>query len=368
MKLAIAKLRSNLNAHHLSVLAWVGVLIGIGMFGGGWKAGLMIAVPILYLARHTAALRRKHDRQTASLHLRMIEALAIMVEAKDETTHQHIRRVAFYASALAREMGIDGSDLEALHAAALLHDIGKVAVPGHIISKPGRLTEEEFERMKIHPVVGAEILEKLQLPNPVAPMVRSHHERWDGTGYPDGLKGEGIPIGARVLAVVDAFDALTTDRPYRSACSPREAMEELKRGAGVTYDPKIVRLLEKLYPKLKELLESSQAPPSSVALAKGNDHAEPQAGLSAEIASPLYSVVQARQELQVVYELAQRLGATLTPDSIFRLLADHLQKLIPFNTIAIYVVDGGDLTPRFVEGFHDYTLARLRLPTGKGLS
>src|SRR3989440_6539273 len=121
-------------------------------------------------------------------------------------------------------MKVGHEEMEALQAASLLHDIGKLAVPEHIISKPGRLTPEEFEKMKIHPVVGAEILERVQFPYPVVPIVRAHHEKWDGTGYPSGLAGEAIPIGARILSAVDCLDALASDRQYRRALPLDQAM------------------------------------------------------------------------------------------------------------------------------------------------
>src|SRR3989442_8216359 len=149
----------------------------------------------------------------ANLHLRTIEALALAIEAKDHTTHDHLQRVRVYAIEVAKELKISPPEMEALHAAALLHDIGKLAIPEHIISKPGRLTPEEFEKMKIHPVVGAEILERVRFPYPVVPIVRAHHEKWDGSGYPFGLKGTDIPIGARILSAVDFLDAIASPPP-----------------------------------------------------------------------------------------------------------------------------------------------------------
>ena len=181
----------------------------------------------VYLDRLSA--EKRHAEEMAGLHLRTIEALALAIEAKDHTTHEHLRRVRVYAVEIGKEMGLGRAELEALRAAALLHDIGKLAVPEHIISKPGRLTPEEFEKMKIHPVVGAEILERVAFPYPVVPLVRAHHERWDGSGYPDGLKGEEIPLGARILAAVDCLDALASDRQYRRALPLDEAMEKVKR-------------------------------------------------------------------------------------------------------------------------------------------
>ncbi len=193
----------------------------------------------------------------ATLHLRTIEALALAIEAKDHTTHDHLQRVRVYAIEVAKELGVTPGEMEALHAAALLHDIGKLAVPEHIISKPGRLTPEEFEKMKIHPVVGAEILERVRFPYPVVPIVRAHHEKWDGSGYPFGLKGEEIPIGARILSSVDFLDAMASDRQYRRALPLEEVMKRLSAESGKSFDPKVVNVLEKRYRQLEKLVEST---------------------------------------------------------------------------------------------------------------
>lgn len=207
--------------------AFVG-LVHFSMRFIGWESALLV-MPVmfwiyrsyqLYLGRLEDEKRRveieerqvqaekRHVEEVCALHLRTIEGLALAIDAKDHTTHSHLNRVRTYAVEIARHMGLNEAELDALRAAALLHDIGKLAVPDHIINKPGRLTPEEFEKMKIHPVVGAEILEKVAFPYPVAPIVRAHHERWNGEGYPDGLRGEEIPIGARILAAVDCLDAL----------------------------------------------------------------------------------------------------------------------------------------------------------------
>ena len=178
-------------------LVGAGVAGMIGWFNRkfGWQTSLLI-VPIIYLIYRSYRLylgkledEKRHVEEMANLHLRTIEALALAIEAKDHTTHDHLQRVRVYAIEVAKELGVTPEEMEALHAAALLHDIGKLAVPEHIISKPGRLTPEEFEKMKIHPLVGAEILERVRFPYPVVPIVRAHHEKWDGTGYPFGLEG-----------------------------------------------------------------------------------------------------------------------------------------------------------------------------------
>ena len=175
------------------------------------------------------------------LYLSTIETLATAIDAKDQVTHGHIRRVQKFALALASELGIrDERQVKAIEAAALLHDTGKLVVPEHILNKPGRLTPGEFDKMKLHASAGAEILSAIQFPYPVVPIVRHHHENWDGTGYPDGLKSTDIPIGARILQVVDCFDALTSDRPYRTKLSDEEAVLILLQRRGTMYDPLIV--------------------------------------------------------------------------------------------------------------------------------
>src|SRR6202035_1842861 len=233
--------------------------------------------------------QKRHVEEIANLHLRTIEALALAIEAKDQTTHDHLQRVRIYAIEVAKELGMTGTDLEALHAAALLHDIGKLAVPEHIISKPGRLTPEEFEKMKIHPIVGAEILERVQFPYPVVPIVRAHHEKWDGTGYPYGLRGEEIPIGARILAAVDCLDALASDRQYRRALPLEDAMARVAAESGTAFDPKVIQALRARYRELEARAKTTETPLQpqlsvDIKITKGS---APAAGFEAE--APAFS-------------------------------------------------------------------------------
>ena len=251
-------------------------LVGAGIAGAiawlnrtfNWETSLLL-VPAVYLIYRSYRLylgkledEKRHVEEMANLHLRTIEALALAIEAKDHTTHEHLQRVRVYAIEVAKELGVKGPELEALHAAALLHDIGKLAVPEHIISKPGRLTPEEFEKMKIHTLVGAEILERVRFPYPVVPIVRAHHEKWDGSGYPMGLKGAEIPIGARILSAVDYLDALASDRQYRRALPLRDVMQKLSAESGKSFDPKVVDVLQKRYQYLERLAvtKASQDP------------------------------------------------------------------------------------------------------------
>jgi putative nucleotidyltransferase with HDIG domain len=182
------------------------------------------------------------------LYLSTVETLAMAIDAKDDVTHSHVRRVQAYATGLARALGIaDEPTLKAIEAAALLHDTGKLAVPEHILNKPGKLTEAEFEKMKLHVDVGADILSLVQFPYPVEPIVRCHHENWDGSGYPRGVAGEAIPIGARILSVVDCFDALTSDRPYRGRMTDEAALDILRERRARMYDPEVVDTFIRVY-------------------------------------------------------------------------------------------------------------------------
>ena len=182
------------------------------------------------------------------LYLSTVETLAMAIDAKDDVTHSHVRRVQAYAIGLARALGItDELELKAIEAAALLHDTGKLAVPEHILNKPGKLTAAEFEKMKRHVDVGADILSLVHFPFPVVPIVHCHHENWDGTGYPRGIAGEAIPIGARILSVVDCFDALTSDRPYRGRMTAEAAVQILRERRGRMYDPRVVDTFIEVY-------------------------------------------------------------------------------------------------------------------------
>lgn len=217
--------------------------------------GLLLVLPLvflLYLVFRTWADRVReagvHVETVNRLYLSTVEALAIAIESKDQVTSNHVRRVQTLSMAIARRLGVpDGAPMRAIEAGALLHDIGKVAIPDYVLNKPGALTREEYEIIKLHAPVGAEILSAVDFPYPVVPIVRHHHENWDGTGYPDGISGEAIPIGARIISVVDCFDALTSDRPYRRALSDEQALAIIGERTGTMYAPAVVEVLLECY-------------------------------------------------------------------------------------------------------------------------
>src|SRR5205085_571905 len=227
-------------------------------------------------------------------------------------------------------------EMQALRAASLLHDIGKIAVPEHIICKPGKLTPEEFDKMKIHPVVGAEILARAQFPYPVVPIVRSHHEKWDGSGYPDGLKGAEIPIGARILAAVDCLDALASDRQYRRAVPLDEAMNMVEAESGRSFDPAVIAILKSRYVELER--KAHMAPHPAAKLSKDLKILRgeaPAAGFERNdreptaVASPLSSIAAARQEVQMLFELTQDVGSSLSLHETLSVVASRLNRLVP---------------------------------------
>ncbi|MCA1613933.1 MAG: HD domain-containing protein, partial [Acidobacteria bacterium] len=182
--------------------------------------------------RHSEEEKLRHIQEIADLHMNTIESLAVAIDAKDQTTHGHVRRTQIYAMELGRMLGVGDQELLALQAGALLHDVGKLAVPEYILNKPGKLTAAEFDKMKIHTVVGGDIIKRVNFPYPVEDIVRFHHEKWDGTGYPRGLKAEQIPLVARIIAVVDFFDATRCDRPYRLGMKREDSIGLLRRMAG----------------------------------------------------------------------------------------------------------------------------------------
>ena len=351
----------------------------------GWKTSILV-LPVVYLIYRSYRLyvarlddQKRHTDELASLHMRSIEALALAIEAKDHNTHDHLKRVQVYAMEVGRDLDLNKEDLDALRAAALLHDIGKLAVPEHIISKPGKLTPEQFEKMKIHPVVGAEILERVNFPYPVAPIVRAHHEKWDGSGYPHGLKGEEIPLGARILTAVDCLAALASDRQYRRALPLDEAMARIVAESGTSFDPQVVGVLQRRYKELERMAQAQMAlePHLSTDLKIERGEA-PAAGFeSGAVPSNfpprenhldfLTSIAAARQEAQDLFELTQDLGNSLSIDETLSVLAVRLRKLVSFDSMAIFIRRDKRLVPQFVTGEHARLFSALEIPLGEGL-
>ncbi|HEY1404252.1 MAG TPA: diguanylate cyclase, partial [Pyrinomonadaceae bacterium] len=262
-----------------------------------------------------------------------------------------VRRVQLYAARLGELLNLTRNEIEALRAGAMLHDIGKLAVPDHILNKPGKLTTAEFERMKVHTIVGASILERIDYPYPVIPIVRSHHERWDGLGYPDGLRGEEIPWTARIFAVVDCFDSVREDRPYRRGLTCDKASAMLLRGAGTHFDPQVVELFLKHLPQFEaEIVElgldqhgftSREAEPRALVEASDANNAAGQPFNPKRFIAPAYleQIKSAHREVYALYEIASTFGASLEIEDLSQILVNKVGHMIPFDTCAVYLFD-----------------------------
>ena len=351
----------------------------------GWEA-VVLTIPVIYFVYRSYALHlgrlqeaKQHTQEIGDLHWRAIEALALAIDAKDETTHNHLLRVKIYATAIGQELKMSENEMQALQAAALLHDIGKLAVPEYIISKPGKLTREEFEKMKIHPVVGAEILDRVRFPYPVVPIVRSHHEKWDGSGYPEGLKGEEIPLGARILAAVDCLDALASDRQYRRALPLDKAMQIVAGDAGTAFDPRVVEVLQRRYVEL-EKLATSQPRPEEAQLSKnikiergsapGAGFAESESAIAVEKdeVDVILSVEVAVRELRGLLSISEGFGSALSTEEVLGMLATRLRRMIPYDTIAVFSAQNRVLTAKYTCGEDAAIIRAMAIPLDHGLS
>jgi diguanylate cyclase (GGDEF)-like protein/putative nucleotidyltransferase with HDIG domain len=340
----------------------------------GFIRVLGILLPLLlvsYITLRTALGRvndaNRHLNELNRLYLSTIETLAMAIDAKDQITHGHIRRVQAYAIGLAREMGVtDAGLIKAVEAAALLHDMGKLAVPEYILNKPGPLTPAEFEKIKLHASVGADILSAIDFPYPVVPIVRHHHESWDGSGYPDGLRGADIPIGARILSVVDCFDALTSDRPYRPRLSDRDAIRILVERRGTMYDPLVVDTFLKVHSALA-VATPSKADYSLAAITNASASAKP---LSTNVTEPLDDIAASSEEMLTLFTLARELTGRLSVADVGDVLLKRLRRLVPSSLCVFYSYDQerAELVASHVFGERAHSIHGIRIPIGERLS
>jgi diguanylate cyclase (GGDEF)-like protein/putative nucleotidyltransferase with HDIG domain len=316
---------------------------------------------------------QRHVREMADLHLATIEALALAIDAKDQTSQSHIRRVQLYAAALARALGMPENDIQGVKTAALLHDIGKLAVPEHILSKPGPLTPEEFQKIRAHPKVGADIISAVPFPYPVSPLILSHHERWDGKGYPAGLKAEEIPLGARILSVVDYFDALMAERPYHKAMSFDAALSLLQQESGKGLDPLVVAKFIELLPSLQlEAATLEQAMRRPIPEETGEAIGRPATGLTPEPSKKnvFDDIALAHREIYALYEIAQAMGTSLGVSDTMALISAKLSNLVPFSCAALFLLDEETdmLRCRFATGTDAEIVQQISVHTGEGLT
>ena len=350
-------------------------------------AAAVLSVPVLWLTPLMAAaicllylghLRRVEDerlnaRQMSELHLATLQALAMAIDARDRTTPNHIQRVQAYATGLARAMGMSETEVRGIETGALLHDIGKLAIPEHILTKPGPLNPEEFSKIRVHPEVGAGIIRTVPFPYPVAPFILSHHERWDGRGYPAGLKEHDIPLGARVICIADYFDALTSDRPYRAAVSTEAAVAVLRQESGKALDPSVVDAFVGALPQLMAAIEPVE--PANPKLMQQLQTGEGLRTLGTrpsndDETSVFDDISLAHREIYGLYQIAEAMGTKLGLSDMMSLVSSRLSHLVPFSACALFLYSEStdQLHCRFAAGTDSELMQRLVLPSGQGLN
>lgn len=328
--------------------------------------------------RSAEAEQRRHVEEMATIHMNTIESLAIAIDAKDQTTHGHVRRTQIYATQMGKLFNVSPKELQALHAGALLHDIGKLAVPEYILNKPGKLTEAEFAKMKIHPTVGGDILRRVNFPYPVEDIVRYHHEKWDGSGYPKGLKGEAIPLVARIISVVDFYDATRCDRPYRKGMKREDSLNLLRGMVGSSFDPKVVDKFIQHVEEFDRMIDAAdiQEQVSSTPAMDTQTATKPDAGLASDIlgapeeSAGFRSISEAQREVFALHEIAQTIGSSLNLSDTVTLVANKLRAIVPFDTCVIFLVDdrSGKAAAVHAVGDEAELFLRRRITVGEGIT
>lgn len=350
-------------------------LLGFSIIHGlflqfGLSFGLVL-LPLAIVAHfafrfHINRLKQKtlEIGEAGRIHMATVEALATAIDARDQVGVGHVRRTQIFAVGMGRTLELSSAEIDALNTGALLHDIGKLAVPDHILNKPGRLTPAEMEKTKIHSSVGASILEKVKFNTPVVPTVKYHHECWDGSGYPDGLKGNAIPLTARIIAVADAYDTLRGARPYRAAVSREEARRFLINGAGTQFDPRIVDVFLRNLKKYEQAIENEGL---SYAYDSKAQESLPMTG-SRDTKSYVEQIKRANREVFTLYELARIFSSSLNLEETFSLFAEKIGGLVPFDTCVIYLCDETGQTAKavYAEGRNAKQLMHRTIHPGEG--
>jgi len=326
---------------------------------------VILGLGAFYYALRKAFEQRTHQvREAGRLHLATVEALATAIDARDQIGFGHVRRTQIYAVGLGEILGLGECDINSLHTGALLHDIGKLAVPDHILNKPGSLTASEMEKVKIHASVGASILEKVGFPYPVVPTVRYHHEFWDGSGYPEGLKGRNIPLTARILAIADAYDSAREVRPYRHAQSKEQAISYLRARSGGQFDPMLTELFLKNLPIFEAEIRRCGVDYEAVTIdalatipaddSRSTDYVE--------------QIKRANREAYTLYSLAREFGTSLDMHETLELFVAKLAAFIPFDSVGVYLLDENGESARASHAFgaHAAALSERTVMVGHG--
>ena len=355
--------------HLISYVATILLFITFDHFGSGFGLVVLPLAIVGNVAYEIHVRRLEHQTkqiyEASRMHLATVEVLATAIDARDQVGIGHVRRTQIYAVGLGKALGLSENEIDALRTGALLHDIGKLAVPDHILNKPGRLTSAEMEKTKIHSSVGAAILERVGFPYPVVPTVKYHHEFWDGTGYPEGLKAKEIPLTARILTIADAFDALRGSRPYRPAVSRDDASNFLRSRAGTQFDPNIVNIFLR---NLRTLEDEVEAQGLSYELEADSESNPLQASEKASSSNFVEQIKRANREVFTLYEMARDFGSSLNLEETLSLFTKKVADFVPFDTCLVYLMDDSNefATAAYVEGKNRVTLLGKRVKVGEG--
>ncbi|MEP6636803.1 MAG: diguanylate cyclase [Acidobacteriota bacterium] len=336
--------------------------------------GLISAIYLIYRTSYERLqLKAREAEELCRLHLATAEALATAIDAQDQTSHCHVRRVQIFAAGLGEVLNLTPGEIAALNAGALLHDVGKLAVPSHILNKPGRLSPAEFEKMKIHTTVGAQMLSRVDFPYPVVPIVRHHHEQWNGLGYPDGLREEQIPMTARIISVVDCFDSVREDRPFRAGMTRDEAIALLLRGSGTHFDPHVIELFLRHLPRFEAKIAAL-----GLAQEPSTQEREPLSLAEIDLAQTrergsymAYDQIKnAHREVYALYEIARTFGSSLDIRQTLEILVDKVGHVVSFDTCIVYLYDEalGYATAEHVAGKHAGVLTSKCIAPGEGVT
>jgi len=322
--------------------------------------------------RESERAHQQEIERSSAIQMATVEALALAIDARDRASRSSLQREQRHATALARAFGLPADEVECIRMATLLHDIGKLAVPDHILTKPGPLTDDERIKMRTHASVGAAIIEQVPFPQPVAALVRDHHERWDGRGYPAGLRGADIPLGARILAVVDYFAAITSERPFNQAMPVAEAVNVLWQEAGNALDPAVVSRYVNLLPALQEADEEVRLKGAQDDVAARYRDGEALLAGRPSRRTPsalLDDIGVASQELGALYAMAEAMGTSLGVADTMAALTSKLDRLVPFETAALFLHDptNGVSRCRFASGTGHKAFPGLIVRDGEGL-
>ncbi len=345
-------------------LALIAASLGFYFFGAGIALVFLPLTISGYLAYRTHVAHLEHKAaqilSTSRIHLETVEALATAIDARDQIGSGHVRRTQIYAVRLGEKVGLEDDQINALRTGSLLHDIGKLAIPDHILSKPGLLSPAELEKTKIHSTVGASILEKIDFQDPVIPTIRFHREHWNGTGYPEGLSEESIPVTARILAIADAYDSLRSDRPYRKAMSRENARKHLLKEAGKQFDPTFTHIFLKHLTMFESEIN---------ALGLSYDETGRNQQMLQDLSTDFVQQIQlANREAFTLYELAREFGASVRIDETLTLFTGKIRDFVPFNTCAIFLLDENNRSADVIhaEGDHTGMFMSKRIRVGEG--